>query len=168
MLNLPQQSHFLIYQTEDGLVKIDVRFEDESVWLTQQRMAELFQTSQQNISLHITNKLRGRRTPARGNSQGILVSSSGRPPTGSATSHPLQPRHDHLRWLPGQKPCCHSFPQMEKSSSRSTIWWSNICSLPKGRLLTQAHAHDRLDCQAGRLSYAQRRQHSHACRKYLS
>ncbi len=55
MLNLPQQSHFLIYQTEDGLVKIDVRFEDESVWLTQQRMAELFQTSQQNISLHITN-----------------------------------------------------------------------------------------------------------------
>ncbi len=55
MLKLPQQSQFLIYQTEDGRVKIDVRFEDESVWLTQQRMAELFQTSQQNISLHITN-----------------------------------------------------------------------------------------------------------------
>jgi hypothetical protein len=53
--NLPQQSQFLIYQTEDGRVKIDVRFEDESVWLTQQMLVDLFQTSQQNISLHINN-----------------------------------------------------------------------------------------------------------------
>lgn len=55
MPNLPQQSQFLIYQTEDGRVKIDVRFEDESVWLNQQMMADLFQTTQQNISLHIAN-----------------------------------------------------------------------------------------------------------------
>ncbi|GFM36890.1 virulence RhuM family protein [Desulfovibrio psychrotolerans] len=55
MTNLPQQSQFLIYQAEDGRVKIDVRFEDETVWLTQQMMAELFQTSQQNVSLHINN-----------------------------------------------------------------------------------------------------------------
>lgn len=48
-------SQFLIYQTEDGRTKIDVRFEDESVWLTQQMMAELFQTSRQNINLHISN-----------------------------------------------------------------------------------------------------------------
>ena len=53
MPNLPQQSQFLIYQTEDGRVKIDVRFEDESVWLTQQMMADLFQTSKQNVSHHI-------------------------------------------------------------------------------------------------------------------
>ena len=52
---LPQQSQFLIYQTEDGRVKIDVRFEDESVWLTQQMMADLFQTSRPNITLHIGN-----------------------------------------------------------------------------------------------------------------
>ncbi|MCL2124118.1 MAG: virulence RhuM family protein [Desulfovibrionaceae bacterium] len=55
MPDLMPQSQFLIYQTEDGRLKIDVRFEDESVWLTQQLMAELFQTSQQNISLHINN-----------------------------------------------------------------------------------------------------------------
>ncbi len=53
MQNFPQQSQFLIYQTEDGRIKIDVRFEDESVWLTQQMMADLFQTSKQNISHHI-------------------------------------------------------------------------------------------------------------------
>jgi hypothetical protein len=44
-----------IYKTEDGKTKIDVRFDDETVWLTQQGMAELFQTSKQNISLHIIN-----------------------------------------------------------------------------------------------------------------
>ncbi len=55
MPNIPMQSQFLIYQAEDGRVKIDVRFEDESVWLTQQMMADLFQTTQQNISLHIAN-----------------------------------------------------------------------------------------------------------------
>lgn len=51
--NLPQKSHFLVYQAEDGTLKIDVRLEDESVWLTQSLMAELFQTTQQNISHHI-------------------------------------------------------------------------------------------------------------------
>jgi hypothetical protein len=46
-------SQFLVYRTEDGKLKIDVRFEGETVWLTQQHMAKLFQTTQQNISLHI-------------------------------------------------------------------------------------------------------------------
>ena len=48
-------SQFLIYRAESGAIKIDVRFEDETVWLTQQLMAELFQTTQQNISLHLQN-----------------------------------------------------------------------------------------------------------------
>jgi hypothetical protein len=46
---------FLLYQTEDGQVKLDVRLHDETVWLTQPLMAELFQTTQQNISQHILN-----------------------------------------------------------------------------------------------------------------
>lgn len=48
-------SQFLVYQTEDGKLKLDVRFEGETVWLTQQHMAELFQTTKQNVSLHIQN-----------------------------------------------------------------------------------------------------------------
>ncbi|MBU1056182.1 MAG: virulence RhuM family protein [Proteobacteria bacterium] len=43
----------LVYQTDDGRIKLDVRLENETVWLTQQMMTELFQTSKQNISLHI-------------------------------------------------------------------------------------------------------------------
>ncbi|MCK9522638.1 MAG: virulence RhuM family protein [Proteobacteria bacterium] len=43
----------IVYQAEDGGVRLDVRLEDETVWLTQQMMAELFQSSKQNISHHI-------------------------------------------------------------------------------------------------------------------
>jgi len=48
-------SEILLYQTEDGQTKIDVRLEEETVWLSQVQMAELFQTTKQNISLHIKN-----------------------------------------------------------------------------------------------------------------
>ena len=46
---------FLVYRTADGKLKLDVRFEGETVWLTQAHMAELFQTTKQNISLHHQN-----------------------------------------------------------------------------------------------------------------
>ena len=45
----------IIYQTDDGLTKIDVKLEDETVWLSQQQMADLYSTTKQNISLHIKN-----------------------------------------------------------------------------------------------------------------
>ena len=45
----------IIYQTDDGLTKIDVRVENETVWLSQQQMAELFGTSRTNIIEHINN-----------------------------------------------------------------------------------------------------------------
>ena len=48
-----EHGEIILYQTEDGLTKIDVRFEDETVWLTQQQMAELFQSSRSNIVEHI-------------------------------------------------------------------------------------------------------------------
>lgn len=47
------QGDIVIYQTEDGNTKIDVRFVDETVWLTQQQMTELFQSSRTNIVEHI-------------------------------------------------------------------------------------------------------------------
>ena len=51
----PPEGQFLVYQAEDGKLKLEVRFEGETVWLTQQHMAELFQTTQQNISLQLKN-----------------------------------------------------------------------------------------------------------------
>jgi hypothetical protein len=49
------KGQFLVYEAEDGRVKIDVRLEDETVWLTQQLMADLFQTTKQNIGQHLKN-----------------------------------------------------------------------------------------------------------------
>lgn len=47
------ESKIIIYQTEDGHTKIDVKFEDETVWLTQAQLCKLCQTSKSNISEHI-------------------------------------------------------------------------------------------------------------------
>ena len=49
------KSQLIIYQAQDGKIKIDVRFQDETVWLTQKLMAELFQTTVANINIHIKN-----------------------------------------------------------------------------------------------------------------
>ena len=46
-------SEILIYQSENGMTKIDVRMIDETVWLTQSQLCELYQTSKSNISEHI-------------------------------------------------------------------------------------------------------------------
>ena len=54
MSNEPQ-SQFLLYQTSDGQTRLEVRLENETVWLSQNQMAELFQTSIPNVSMHIRN-----------------------------------------------------------------------------------------------------------------
>ncbi len=43
----------LIYQDENGITKVSVRFSDEDIWVTQQQLAEVYDTTQQNISQHI-------------------------------------------------------------------------------------------------------------------
>ena len=49
------KNNMIIYATDDGKAKVEVFLEEENVWLTQNAMAELFDTSKQNISLHIKN-----------------------------------------------------------------------------------------------------------------
>ena len=55
LTNPENQGDIVIYQTDDGLTKIDVRFTDETVWLTQAQLCELYRTSKSNISEHIKN-----------------------------------------------------------------------------------------------------------------
>ena len=50
---LPVKGNFLLYQTEDGKTRIEVRLQDETVWMTQAAMAELYQTTPQNITIHL-------------------------------------------------------------------------------------------------------------------
>lgn len=53
--NGESKGDIVIYQSEDGETRIDVRFSDETVWLTQAQMEELFQSSHANIAEHIKN-----------------------------------------------------------------------------------------------------------------
>jgi hypothetical protein len=52
---IPVKSDLILYQTEDGKTRIEVRLQDETVWLSQKLMAELFQTTVPNINMHINN-----------------------------------------------------------------------------------------------------------------
>ncbi len=51
----PKSAAVLLYQTEDGHTRVEVRFENETVWLTQAALAELYQSTPQNITQHITS-----------------------------------------------------------------------------------------------------------------
>ncbi len=55
MTNHFNKGEIIIYQPDDNSTQIEVRIEDETVWLTQTQMAELFQTTRNNITLHIGN-----------------------------------------------------------------------------------------------------------------
>jgi hypothetical protein len=50
-----QKGELILYQSEDKITKIEVRLENEDIWLTQKMMAELFQTTPQNITIHLKN-----------------------------------------------------------------------------------------------------------------
>ena len=49
------ENNIIIYQDEDGVTKVSVKFSDEDIWLTQNQIAEIYKTTKQNISLHINN-----------------------------------------------------------------------------------------------------------------
>lgn len=53
--NQMAKSEILVYKTDDGKIKLDVRLENETIWLTQQMMADLFQSTKQNIGQHLKN-----------------------------------------------------------------------------------------------------------------
>ncbi|KWW31721.1 MAG: death-on-curing family protein [bacterium P3] len=55
MRKMKQENQIVIYQTDDGQTQIDVRLENDTVWLTQAQMVDLFQTTKQNVSLHLAN-----------------------------------------------------------------------------------------------------------------
>ena len=50
---LKASSDLILYRTEDGRTRVEVRLADETVWMTQAAMAELYQTTPQNITLHL-------------------------------------------------------------------------------------------------------------------
>ena len=67
------------YQTEDGLTKIDVRMENETVWLTQAQMAELFQRERSGITKHIKNVFAEGEVDEKSNVKNVHIANSDKP-----------------------------------------------------------------------------------------
>ena len=69
---------FLIYQDDNGIAQVNVRFEGEDVWLTQEQMMELFDASQQDVSYHIGQIYEeGEQDPERTHKKILLVRQEG-------------------------------------------------------------------------------------------
>ena len=50
---MSEKNEIIIYEDKDGLIRVNVKFSNEDVWLTQNQISDIYQTTQQNISLHI-------------------------------------------------------------------------------------------------------------------
>lgn len=76
--NAKNENNIIIYQDENGITKVTVRFVDEDIWLTQNQIAEIYQTTQQNISLHINNIYKDKElNKASTNKEFLLVQNEG-------------------------------------------------------------------------------------------
>jgi hypothetical protein len=100
----------LVYQAQDGQIKIDVRLEEETVWLTQQQMADLFQTTKQNISVHIQNIYEeGELVPEATVKKYLTVRSEDQRDVSAGTQAPA--------WVPRLR--CSSFARLEAGASNT-------------------------------------------------
>lgn len=73
---VPKNSELIMYQTEDGKTKIDVRLENETVWLSQAQIAELFQRDRSVISKHIKNVFSEGELDEKSNVQNLHIANS--------------------------------------------------------------------------------------------
>lgn len=76
---MDEHGDIIIYQTEDGLTKIDVSFENDTVWLSKSQIAELFQRDRSVISKHIKNVFEEGELSPESNVQNLHVAYSGKP-----------------------------------------------------------------------------------------
>ncbi len=106
------QSSLILYQTEDGRTRIQCRLEDETLWLTQAQMAELFQTSVPNINLHLKAIYAEGELVAEATIKSHLMVRFGGCAAGFPPRPPLQPACHSGGGLPRAQPPGHAVPAM--------------------------------------------------------
>ena len=52
---MDKENKLILYKDDEGRVSVNTRFADEDVWLTQEQLATIYQTTQENVSMHISN-----------------------------------------------------------------------------------------------------------------
>ena len=104
-----QDNQIIIYQTDDNQTQIDVRLENEIVWLTTNQMAMLFDREESNIRRHVINVFKEGELEKENNVHFLHVNGVKKP------SPFLQSRCHHLRRLSCKKPTRCAIPPMGKS-----------------------------------------------------
>jgi len=74
---MENKNEVLIYEDKDGLTRVDVKFIYEDVWLTQNQLADIYRTTQENISMHISNIYKDNELPSSTNKKFLLVQKEG-------------------------------------------------------------------------------------------
>ena len=75
---MDNKNEILIYQDKDGITKVNVTFTDEDIWLTQNQLADIYKTTQENISMHISNIYKDNELPKEStNKKFLLVQNEG-------------------------------------------------------------------------------------------
>jgi hypothetical protein len=92
----PEKSEIVMYQTDDGKTRIDVRMENETVWLSQAQMAELFQRDRSVITRHINNAISEEEVDEKSNVQFLHITP--RTVTRRRKSSPHAPTPNSLSW----------------------------------------------------------------------
>jgi hypothetical protein len=87
----PPQSSIVLYQTEDGRTRIQCRFENDTIWLTQALIAELFQITVPTVNEHLKGIVAEGESQTGGNYSEFPNSSIGRQPRGQPRARALQP-----------------------------------------------------------------------------
>ena len=75
----PLENKIIIYQTEDGQTQVDVRMEDETVWLSANQMAMLFDRNEKTIRKHINNLFSGSELEKESNTHFLRITHSDKP-----------------------------------------------------------------------------------------
>ena len=70
---MKNKNEILIYEDKDGITKVNVTFTDEDIWLTQNQLAEIYKTTQQNISQHIASIYKDNELPIDSTNKKLLL-----------------------------------------------------------------------------------------------
>ena len=85
---MDKENKLILYKDEEGRVSVNTRFADEDVWLTQEQLATIYQTTQENVSMHITNIYADNELDKEGTYKKFLLVRLGRPDSATEKEYP--------------------------------------------------------------------------------
>ena len=85
---MDKENKLILYKDEEGRVSMNTRFADEDVWLTQEQLATIYQTTQENVSMHITNIYADNELDKEGTYKKFLLVRLGRPDSAIEKEYP--------------------------------------------------------------------------------